>query len=55
MELRFVKTASAFDYLDPTVSYLERNGKPVAFVPPSYGTVTPDQGDISKWGKWGHL
>ena len=31
MELRFVKTESAFDYFDSTVSYLGRHGKPVAF------------------------
>lgn len=31
MELRFVKTESAFDYFDSTVSYLRRHGKPVAF------------------------
>jgi len=31
MELRFVKSESAFDYFDSTVSYLGRHGKPVAF------------------------
>jgi transposase len=31
MELRFVRTESAFDYFDSTVSYLGRHGKPVAF------------------------
>jgi len=31
MELRFVKSESASDYFDSTVSYLGRHGKPVAF------------------------
>ena len=31
MELRFVKSESAFDYFASTVSYLGRHGKPVAF------------------------
>jgi hypothetical protein len=31
MELRFVKTESAFGYFDATASYLRRHGKPVAF------------------------
>src|SRR4051812_29259129 len=31
MELRFVKSESAFDYFTSTRAYLERHGKPVAF------------------------
>jgi hypothetical protein len=31
MELRFVKSESAFDYFASTHAYLERHGKPVAF------------------------
>jgi hypothetical protein len=31
MELRFVKSESAFDYFAATESYLRRHGKPVAF------------------------
>jgi hypothetical protein len=31
MELRFVRTESAFDYFDATKSYLRKHGRPVAF------------------------
>ena len=31
MELRFVRTESAFDYFDATKSYLHKHGRPVAF------------------------
>lgn len=37
MELRFVLSESTFDYFDATGSYLERHGKPVAFVGSCFG------------------
>jgi hypothetical protein len=31
MEVRFVRTESAFDYFDATTSYVKRYGRPLAF------------------------
>src|SRR6516162_4604528 len=37
MELRFVKSESAFDYFRTTRAYLEQHGKPVAFYSDKHG------------------
>jgi hypothetical protein len=58
MELRFVKTESAFGYFDATASYLRRHGKPVAFYSDKHsifrvakeGTTGRDRG-VTQFGR----
>jgi hypothetical protein len=58
MEMRFVKTESAFGYFDATVSYLRRHGKPVAFYSDKHsifrvareGTTGRDKG-VTQFGR----
>jgi hypothetical protein len=41
MQLRFVASESAFDYLRATRTYLEAHGKPVAFYSDKHGHCRP--------------
>ena len=58
MELRFVRTESAFDYFDATKSYLRNHGRPVAFYSDKHsifrvtreGTRGPNRG-VTQFGR----
>lgn len=58
MELRFVRSESAFDYFEATESYLRRHGKPVAFYSDKHsifrvareGTSGPNRG-VTQFGR----
>jgi transposase len=58
MELRFVRSESAFDYFASTISYLGRHGKPVAFYSDKHSVFRVHQegssgraGGVSQFGR----
>src|SRR6516165_8164625 len=47
MQLRFVKSESAFDYFRTTRAYLEQHGKPVAFYSDKHGIFRVNSKEVA--------